>query len=422
MSKPPAKRKASDANLDDAVAGRSNQLLASLDLSNSKTKPKTIATALLSLLPDGASRQHPDAKKLAKAFPLVLAELDARSSALARANESEGTKQPIAFRFSDEGGNDTVINVPEECFLNTMSFLEGRHVVTASLVNKAWLSVSRRPSLWKKLDESSGLTNSSKKLNMTSFLKLLSRPQFANLKALTMPYKLTVGKSGIQKIAKACPHLEMWDYGYSRSTCGGNDVDLLEAAERFTNLTSIRTDMWKVTTVGIKSLVKAMGGQLLDLRIKGDCITKNFLSDAALGVIATNCPNLKHFGYTMAYVCYYDAEQDPLSGAGVIALVKGCRRLEVLEIEHSKQVRKEDFLTIMNMVAQDDAASDNAGSDGKKFALRKIIVVGYPFVITGNPFSIEDVPIPRSNAEIALERLVQKQRAIRSMAGGYEEG
>ncbi len=72
MSKPPAKRRAkrkaaaADADIDDADAG--NSLLASLDLSKSRTGPKTIAAALLTLLPKDATRQHAMAQKLTKAF------------------------------------------------------------------------------------------------------------------------------------------------------------------------------------------------------------------------------------------------------------------------------------------------------------------------------------------------------------------
>lgn len=98
MSKRPAKRKASSNAKytdDDDDYGVDSSLLASLDLSNSKTSPKFIANALLSLLPEGATKQNPNAKKLLKAFPLVVAELDARAAAQSRASESAGTRMPI---------------------------------------------------------------------------------------------------------------------------------------------------------------------------------------------------------------------------------------------------------------------------------------------------------------------------------------
>ena len=73
--------------------------LPSLNLLNSKTTLKIVAAALLSLLTNGGVRQDAAAKKLGRAISQLMAELDARSIAMARANESEGTHLPIAFRF-----------------------------------------------------------------------------------------------------------------------------------------------------------------------------------------------------------------------------------------------------------------------------------------------------------------------------------
>ena len=104
-----AKRKAADAIADADADNASSSLLQNLDLSNAKCGPRAIADALLSLLPDAATRQHLAAKKLAKAFPLVLRELDHRANILSRANEAEGTKTPISFTFEGEkGSNDTL--------------------------------------------------------------------------------------------------------------------------------------------------------------------------------------------------------------------------------------------------------------------------------------------------------------------------
>ena len=174
MSKPAAKpaarksKRAREASLDDSDASMASSLAVSLpsplrDLTNSKNSRKVVANALLSILPDGATKQSAAAKKLASAFPLVVAELDARAKAQARANESEGTRLPIAFRCND-GGTETVINMPEECFMNVLKFLKGREVVTSSLVSKVWLSASRTPALWELLDRSAGLTNKGKRL------------------------------------------------------------------------------------------------------------------------------------------------------------------------------------------------------------------------------------------------------------------
>eukprot|EP00984_Skeletonema_dohrnii_P005769 scaffold2037_cov87-Skeletonema_dohrnii-CCMP3373.AAC.11 len=181
-----AKKKAADAIADASNAP--NAILASLDLSSSISS-RNIADALLTLLPEGATKQHSSAKKLAKAFPLVIAELDNRSNILARKSESEGQSAQIAFRFQltegvgKQGEGDpepeqfTTILFPEETFVGILKFLKGKELVnTVSLVCKSWLVTSRIPSLWTKLDDNCGLTNKSRKLNMTAFLKLLARP------------------------------------------------------------------------------------------------------------------------------------------------------------------------------------------------------------------------------------------------------
>ena len=51
------------------------------------------------------------------------------------------------------------------------------------------------------------------------------------------------------------------------SPAGGNDAELVEAAEKFTNLTGLATDMWKVSTHGISAIARNMGTNLLDLRV-----------------------------------------------------------------------------------------------------------------------------------------------------------
>ena len=107
---------------------------------------------------------------------------------MAIAYESEGTRLPIAFRYpsgdtagnnddNDEGGGEmTVIHMPEECFVKMMTYLNGREVVNASIVGKAWFSVSCMPSLWEWLGDSNSPSNKGRKINMTSLLALLGQP------------------------------------------------------------------------------------------------------------------------------------------------------------------------------------------------------------------------------------------------------
>ena len=79
-SQPEAAVEAVGGGGDDRPA---SLLLSSIDLLNSKTTPKIVAEALLlALLPRGATKHDAAAKTLLKAFPLITAELEARTSAL----------------------------------------------------------------------------------------------------------------------------------------------------------------------------------------------------------------------------------------------------------------------------------------------------------------------------------------------------
>eukprot|EP00985_Skeletonema_marinoi_P010075 scaffold4753_cov107-Skeletonema_marinoi.AAC.1 len=137
-----------------------------------------------------------------------------------------------------------------------------------------------------------------------------------------------------------------------------------------------------------------MESRLLDLRLQGDTITENYLSDASLGTIAKSCPNLQYFAYKISSGYYYKEELDRLSGKGILALVSDCRRLEVLELENAKRVGRETFVEILQMLAlaRESSAVAKAvvSDDDGTFALGKIILAGYPFVVTGNPLLLED--------------------------------
>lgn len=308
-----------------------------------------------------------------KAFPLVIAELDARAHTLVRQSLQTGARQPIGFSFyGGEGDGDSLstISLPEECFTNVMHYLEGKEIVFASLVSKVWLSASRLPAVWEDGLDMSRL-NYNKALNMTSLLKLLARPQFATLKGLALPRKVKLGKSSVRQLAKLLPHLETFDVGYYNQNAKATDTDLLAVATQFGNLTSLRTDMWNVTSSGIVAAARAMGGELVDLRITADTITKHYPSRATVDAILESCPNLRHFAYrtcsSSGGSSYYDASLDGMRGNDIIRLVQGCRCLETLELYRAMNVTQEHFVSIASMVA----------SDLDAFSLRKLVAYGY---------------------------------------------
>ena len=382
-SQPEAAVEAVGGGGDDRPA---SLLLSSIDLLNSKTTPKIVAEALLlALLPRGATKHDAAAKTLLKAFPLITAELEARTSALTRKTESEGTRLPIAFHFipsaaANDGESSVVIHIPEECFIKMFSFLNGKEVVNVSTVNKVWLSISRKPELWNRLDRKNGLSwLKAKRLNVTSLSTLLGRPQFTNLKHLQLPPKCKVGKNKLRSISRACPNLETFDMGESR----GSDSDLLNAAEIFSNLTGLHFRLhYDITNNGIMSAVRMMGTQLLDLSIHpphGYGLSK-YLSDESVGVIAEFCPNLKHFDYTTGQSVHCAVRRD-LSANGITCLIRKCRRLEVLELGFVHAISGDDFAAILSMLEHED---------NKRHALRKIHLRGYPFVIGDKPFTITE--------------------------------
>ena len=207
-----------------------------------------------------------------------MAELDARSHKLA-AHIQSGNNQPIRFQFqrSDNGNLDekisaspitVIIDIPEVCFVNVLQYLDGREITNLSHVSKVWCSASRNALVWENGIDMSR-SNLDKKLNMTSLLKLLERPQFGKVKALALPYKVKLGKNSVKQLAKLLPHLEVFDPGYYSKNTKCTDSDLLAATEYFTELISLRTDMSKVTSSGIGAAVTAMGDNWLTYEFMG---------------------------------------------------------------------------------------------------------------------------------------------------------
>lgn len=73
-------------------------------------------------------------------------------------------------------------------------------------------------------------------------------------------------------------------------------------------------------------------------------------------VIATNCHNLKSFTYKLESFGCYSRLFDGLSDNGILALVRGCRKLESLELINAKRVKAACFVTIRDTVAADENA------------------------------------------------------------------
>lgn len=356
-----SKRKADDNGGGSSTASSSLQL----DLTKKKTKPDTIAATLLLLLPDGATTNSEEARKLLRGFRLCQSVLSARANAAERTGgggggESSGIGQPLRFSLRPGGKK----SLPEETFAHVLRFLGGREMThTVGVVCKLWLAKTRLPGLWRRIDRDSGMANSSKRMTMKSFLKVLERPQFAQVRYLSLPSYCKLGKTTMKQISKACPFLTTLNIGYTGFLSGSSmrEQHLLDAAEHMMNLSSIRFGGY-ISSTGVENLVKEMRGQLVDLRIKGRSV-----HDDSLSIIGETCANLRYFAYI--------GSNSDFTGKGVLALLEGCKKLEVLELEQAKGVTKDDIQTIVHLA--------NKKGNGKFDCLKKVDLWGYPFVVEG---------------------------------------
>eukprot|EP00970_Alexandrium_tamarense_P005794 scaffold944_cov115-Alexandrium_tamarense.AAC.15 len=216
-------------------------------------------------------------------------------------------------------------------------------------------------------------------------VELLSRRQFSNLKSLAVPNYVKLGKSGLKQIAKACPQLTSFEWGFNMiSGPRPKDSDLMEVTVHFPNLTSLRTEMWNITSQGIRIAVTSMGESLLDLRIRADTISNHYLSGIDLELIAKACPNMEYFAYVVSKWggSFTERALENVNGSGVIALVENCRKLEVLELDNAKSVGREAFETIVQMLNEGNGGGGENGRES--FALREIKLEGYPYAVVNH--------------------------------------
>ena len=92
---------------------------------------------------------------------------------------------------------------------------------------------------------------------------------------------------------------------------------------------------------------------------------------------------------------WYKEHLDGLSGKGILSLIDNCRRLEVLELHNAQRVGRETFEEILQKlaVARESSAVAKAATvsnDDDNYALRNILLAGYPFIIEGTPLRIID--------------------------------
>jgi hypothetical protein len=188
-------------------------------------------------------------------------------------------------------------------------------------------------------------------MNTRTFLRVLARPQFSCLKSVVLPRKAYFNSAAPKELAKRCPLLEELDVGWTDNTIAHiSDQQLVELPRQFPHLTGISIDMWKATNTGIYSFVEKMADRLLHLCIKGETFVDEpvgYLSDSTLIQIGRVCPNLEGFAYWLSLRAY-NVRHDSFSGAGVMALFRGCTKLKKLLLVDTRNVGLEAFVLIAN--------------------------------------------------------------------------
>jgi polyhydroxyalkanoate synthesis regulator phasin len=157
-------------------------------------------------LPDNAALNHEEAKRLLQeAFDQAKAELQ-QAFDIAKA-ELQHRMNDLSLLFCNEQ-----VSLPADVFLQILDFLPKTDLVLrASEVSKAWLAMSRSPQLWTM--EHGLLSRSTRITNMDHLLALLERPQFALLKTLAFPNLVRLQENALEKIAESCPLLVYMDIG-----------------------------------------------------------------------------------------------------------------------------------------------------------------------------------------------------------------
>lgn len=231
------------------------------------------------------------------------------------------------------------VQIPKDVFIRVLEFMPRRQAVhTASLVCKTWLAATREPSFWKSLDHAHGLIEQSLSImSITKLLELVSRRQFAALKSLTPPCAVPLTSKSLKLIAKACPLLEEIDIGFAIycNMLHITDADFLSLPSLFPHLAGIRFSLRsRLTLAGIANFCQSMGTRLATLRISDFAPYRVYSEsyDELLVTVAQCCPNLIQFEYGSIFDPTFDPRESLFSEKGVIALLKGCTGMKILNL------------------------------------------------------------------------------------------
>ena len=138
-----------------------------------------IRAQLLGALPPGVTSHSLAAKKLLAAFREVSAELHSRSTSLGRSIASE------------HGTGLTVLgatHVDRESVLCILRFVHQSELQTCvSALSRVYNSLAKLPTFWTRLDFEGGFACTGRRFPFEAVAELFSRPQFSQLRWLSVP-------------------------------------------------------------------------------------------------------------------------------------------------------------------------------------------------------------------------------------------
>ena len=295
--------------------------------------PKPLSEALHALLGAAATDQTKQFKNLERAVALLKKKLRAQGDVALKYATVAGITAPIRLGAS---------LLPSVAFEHVLGYARSPAFPRAAATCRAWLAALECPRLWKDAFDASrhSCIRRHTRLSLKELAAVLSRPRHGLVATLRLPYGVKLGKTGAAALARAVPGLAAVDFGFTADKLHPSNACLVALANECERLTSMRCDMWNVSSPGLAAFAGVMGGRLEDLRVQEDTICNHYFCDGACAALARACPNLKRLTVLGGeYSHYYKSELDNFTVHGFSTLLDGCDAVERLDIFKNISVR-----------------------------------------------------------------------------------
>ena len=245
-----------------------------------------------------------------------------------------------------------VASLSDDTWNHVFSYIDRKELVhTVSLVCKKWYyTYSRYPGHWRELPLS--IWNmwtdrgDPRKVfpTMKKFLDFLRRPQFAQLKGLALPC-MDMPECGnpFVRILSCVPHLKVFSasfYGYKLCLAPrSNEVAMLH--HYLPKVEFLAISLQNADRESFETMIAQMGSQLTDLHVVVSGKESQQFNDNTFHILAQHCPNLEQFSYDSKVRRSYSRSESRPSSAGPLALINGCRKLNIAEITLPMDVRRD---------------------------------------------------------------------------------